>query len=325
MEFTRNLRYGDKGEDVFFIKKCLFELGQYSKSIKEIKSKTFRSDTKKAVKLYQRSHIDTNGRPLDVDGIIGKLTWNAIMRDYNNKVSAQGNTSKPNENASNSAITPQKPTNITRITQNEFPNLAPQTINLLNQAWAGISEARVEFCKLFLAHAYDQNRGGKIKGLYVWGDNLYNKDLKLNKPTVSHIEKKASGEDAKYFTEGRKEMMIAAINENPNLASADCSGAIVGVARVIGYIKANADARANGLCGSGYSKSINREALQPGDFVGYSGHIGLYLGKGMVVEAAGGAYGIQITDIDTRLRYDFVSDRFVKGTAWSRFRRPKWY
>ncbi len=321
MQFTRNLRYGDKGEDVLYIKQCLFALGQYSKSITKITNNKFRSDTKKAVTAYQRSHVDTNGKTLDVDGIIGKLTWGAIVRDYNNKMAAQNNSSGA------STGTEQKPvvTVSKRITQREFPNLAPATIDLLNQAWTGMSDARIEFCKMFLAHAYDPKKGGKIKGLYVWGDNLYNKDLTLNKPTVAHIQNKAAGKDAKYFTNGRKEMMIAAIKDNPNLAGADCSGSIIGIARVVGYIKANADATANTLCGSGYSKSITRDALQPGDFVGYDGHVGLYIGKNMAVEAAGGAYGIQITDLDARSRFDFVTGNTSKGKAWTKFRRCKWY
>lgn len=33
-----------------------------------------------AVKRFQAQHLDTEGRPLDVDGIVGPLTWAAVLR-----------------------------------------------------------------------------------------------------------------------------------------------------------------------------------------------------------------------------------------------------
>ena len=80
MEFTRNLKKGSYGEDVFYIKNLLFDLGYFSSDIKEIKSYSFGNDTVEAVEAFQRKNKDENGKNLKVDGIVGRLTWNAIEK-----------------------------------------------------------------------------------------------------------------------------------------------------------------------------------------------------------------------------------------------------
>ena len=81
MNYTRQLKKGDNGSDVRYMKDCLFELGYYAPNIKKISSNTFGNDTVRAVKKYQKANKDINGRQLDNDGIIGPLTWGAIKRD----------------------------------------------------------------------------------------------------------------------------------------------------------------------------------------------------------------------------------------------------
>ena len=80
MEFTRNLKKGSYGEDVFYIKNLLFDLGYFSSNIKEIKSYSFGNDAVEAVKAFQRKNKDENGKNLEVDGIVGRLTWSAIEK-----------------------------------------------------------------------------------------------------------------------------------------------------------------------------------------------------------------------------------------------------
>ena len=74
-----------------------------------------------------------------------------------------------------------------------------------------------------------------------------------------------------------------------------------------------------------HKKAINKSELIPADWVGKSGHIGTYVGGGLVVEFYGGAYGCQLTELDNRCGYDFLDKRFKKGSAWTKYRRPKYY
>src|SRR5574344_375614 len=81
MNYTRQLKKGDNGSDVRYMKDCLFELGYYASNIKKISSNTFGNDTVRAVKKYQKANKDINGRQLDKYRISGLLTWCAIKRD----------------------------------------------------------------------------------------------------------------------------------------------------------------------------------------------------------------------------------------------------
>lgn len=83
MKFIKNLRKGDSGSEVKFMQACLIEL-EYDLGPKGADG-DFGTKTKNAVKSYQQSHKDLNGFQLKDDGIIGKKTWDAIIRDYSNK------------------------------------------------------------------------------------------------------------------------------------------------------------------------------------------------------------------------------------------------
>lgn len=294
------LQKGSQGPEVRYIKEALLLLGQYEKHVTSISHDRFRSDTVRAVKRYQNTHIDVKGNRLEADGIVGPLTWDAIVRDYTNKTAA-------------------KPMPTTRrIDRNEFPHLKEETIEKLNAAWQGTSNIRVEMMKLALANATDNT---DINGFYMWGENLYNKDLAIN---IATPEKLLAGakRNPQYYNGGRLEMMLVAVKYGFH-AGADCSGMWIGILRRLALITAKTDATANGLCGIGYSQAITRQQLQPADPVGYPGHIGMYLGAGLVCEAAGGAYGIVITKLDNRILYSMVEKKHYMGKPWTRFRRWK--
>lgn len=73
MELKRLLKQGMSGADVRLAKDRLFALGFYSTNIKAITNSTLGSDSVAAVKRFQIK----NG--LQVDGIIGKITWAALF------------------------------------------------------------------------------------------------------------------------------------------------------------------------------------------------------------------------------------------------------
>lgn len=75
MNFARNLKKGMSGEDVFFCKQRLLELGFYADHIKTVTKKTFGLDTVAAVKRFQAQV------GLTVDGVIGEQTWAALFGD----------------------------------------------------------------------------------------------------------------------------------------------------------------------------------------------------------------------------------------------------
>ena len=70
------LRKGSKGEDVTRLQnllvKCGYWLGQWGVD------GDFGTATEKAVKLFQADHKDADGKPLVVDGVVGRKTWEAL-------------------------------------------------------------------------------------------------------------------------------------------------------------------------------------------------------------------------------------------------------
>jgi uncharacterized protein YgiM (DUF1202 family) len=179
--------------------------------------------------------------------------------------------------------------------------------------------------KLALAEAYDEASGARAypKSLYIRGGNIYNKDLSKNVISSADLEKYLDRNDYKEFYEGRETMLRAAVKNQPDCTGADCSGGVVGIWRKCGLSKTDMDATADGLCGNSYSSAIAKDDLMPGDFVGRSGHIGLYVGGGYVVEWVGGSYGCQLTKFSNRVAYDFIRKENRKLSAWTKYRRPK--
>ena len=66
-KYTRLLKKGMSGNDVRYIKDCLFKLKYYSSNITKISNNTFGNDTYNAVLSYQTSNKDISGNKLQVD------------------------------------------------------------------------------------------------------------------------------------------------------------------------------------------------------------------------------------------------------------------
>lgn len=308
MEFTRNLKKGSYGEDVFYIKNLLFDLGYFSSDIKEIKSYSFGNDTVEAVEAFQRKNKDENGKNLEVDGIVGRLTWNAIEK---------ATTQKPTPTPT--------PLPTSKSLLSSYRHIAASKRAKIEQDLAKVSGLRKEIVLEILDYAYDKDVAGDVRALYIYGANLYDQNLKINYADPTEVEKHAA-RYPNYFNGGRKEWMLEQIKRDPQLPASDCSGLEVGYLRKHKLVKSNFDTTANNFTTSKkYSTAIKKEQLRPGDWVGLNGHIGTYVGGGYVVEFYGGAYGCQLTDLNNRRGYDFVTRQVRAGKAWTRFRRPTFY
>lgn len=300
MKFERNLKKGMSGEDVRFVKDSLFSLGYYASKIEQITNSTFGSDTLLAVCKFQRK------KGLDPDGIVGPLTWNALEEALDSKK--------------------KKPTN-SKVSErlNKLTNISAAHRNAIAKDLANVSELRQEIVLEILSYAYDMDAPGNVQALYVYGANLYNKDLTINYGTAAKIEA-AARRYPKYFNGGRKEWMLEQIKKNSKLPISDCSGMEVGYMRKHKLVANTFDTTANNLTTSrAHSTAISKINLKPGDWVGKSGHIGTYVGGGLVVEFYGGAQACQLTDLNNRKGFNFVKGKVEAGEGWSRFRRPTYY
>lgn len=289
MEFTRNLKKGTSGEDVLFAKQRLVTLGYLYAATK----KTFGSDTLKSVKAFQLA----NG--LEADGIIGAETWAALFSD---------NTDKPTVEA---VILPER-----------FSQKARQAIGI---ALAQVTDVRREICLDALQYAVEATENPEsMLAFYIRGGNMYNHDLTLNVMTEAKLKayfKKSNY--APYFDGGRKELIQeTADNADYTLPGWDCSGLIIGLMRKHSIYNEEFDANANTL-GAGHA--VKTSNPQPGDWACKSGHIGLYVGAGYVVESVGGAYGVQLTEAATRKVFNFQTRKLQKMSAWEYFGDPKRY
>ena len=308
MEYTRLLKKGMSGNDVRYIKDCLFKLKYYSSNITKISNNTFGNDTYNAVLLYQTSNKDINGNKLEVDGIVGKKTWYAIERDFNNNIIAPDPT------------IPDTPIELL----DSYIHISSDKRKKIEADLALVSDIRTEIVLEALQYAYDKDVPGDVRALYLYGANLYNTNLNINYADSAEIDKLAA-RNPQYFDGGRKEWMKEQVKNNPKLPASDCSGFEVGYLRKHKLVKNTFDATANSLCSNSYSTAISKEDLKPADWVGKSGHIGTYVGGGYVVEFYGGAFGAQLTKLDKRQGYDFIKKKVVNGSPWTKFRRPSYY
>ena len=298
MKLTRNLKQKMSGPDVRFVKDALFSLGFYSFKTKQITNNTFGSDTFVAVCKFQRA------KGLEDDGIVGPQTWAALEE----------------------ALAAEKP-----VKEVDFPSLDKMKhISSAHRAaiakdLANVSELRQKIVLEILDYAYDKDVPGEPRALYIFGANLYDKDLKLNYADAAEIEKHAKRYPT-YFNGGRKEWMLEQVKKNPKLLASDCSGMEVGYLREHKLVPSSFDTTANNFTtAKQYSTPINKKDLKPGDWVGKAGHIGTYVGGGLVVEFYGGAYGCQLTELNNRRGWNFVAKRLEAGSPWTRFCRPKFY
>lgn len=307
-KYTRLLKKGMSGNDVRYIKDCLFKLKYYSSNITKISNNTFGNDTYNAVLSYQTFNKDISGNKLQVDGIVGKKTWGAIERDFNNNIVAP------------EPIIPDTPIELL----DSYTHISSDKRKKIEADLALVSDIRKEIVLEALQYAYDKDVKGNVRALYLFGANLYDTNLNINYADSAEIDRLAAM-NPQYFDGGRKEWMKEQVKNNPKLPASDCSGFEVGYLRKHKLVKNTFDVTANSLCSNSYSTAISKEDLKPGDWVGKSGHIGTYVGGGFVVEFYGGAYGCQLTKLDDRRGYDFIKKKVVKGSAWTKFRKPNFY
>ena len=183
---------------------------------------------------------------------------------------------------------------------------------------SAVSPLRRQLVEAALPFSFDphgEQAAAFPKSLYIWGANLYGPDGELYCPTSASVSLLAARKPA-FFSGGRREMILSALQNaaslGDRLSGADCSGAIVGLWRRFNLVAPTFDAIANRLLHAPLSYPIEREALLPGDLVGFDGHIGLYAGAGRVVEWAGGAYGCQLTRLTGRCCWSFTEKKLIR-------------
>lgn len=285
MEFTRNLKRYMVGEDVRAVKDKLVELGYLEKATHNM----FGNDTYRAVKAFQAVSN------LEQDGIVGILTWTALFMD---------------------------PEPI----PSDIPDwFSPAVRTEISLALANTSAKRRKICQMALQYCVDRNTNPVLlRGFYIRGANLFDKDLSLHIMTESRLKSYfAKSSYAPYYDGGRKEMMEKnAKARGYIIPGADCSGFIVGLWRKAGVVSSGFDATANNLYGS---YCIPVKTPQPGDLAHKDGHIGLYVSSNLIVESAGGAYGVQLTRTKERKLLNFVDRKIHKLSSWSHAGDPKVY
>lgn len=268
MEYTREIKKGMSGNDVFYIKNKLFDLGMYAPKIKEIKSRTFGSDSVLATKNFQTQY------KLKVTGTVNKITWDTIEKAW-----------EPEPQP-----IPPEPTP-TPSYLSEYTWLDPKKREAIEKDLAKVSELRRNICLDILKYAFDpEYRSGNVRALYMWAENMYNTSLKLNYATKEKIER-GSKKYPQYYDGGRKEWMLKQVEANPYLPCSDCSGMEVGWLRKFKLVSNKFDRNSTALASKACSIKTTREAALPATFIHRPGHIGTYVGGGYVVEFVGGAYG----------------------------------
>ena len=294
MPLTRTLRYGTAGEDVLRVKQRLLALGCYEARITQLQSSTFGRDTLKAVFAFQTR------AGLTADGVVGPLTYAALFSEEVPEAIPVDRGSIPAQIGDTAAAS-------------------------IMAALAGASETRRKIVLDALSFAYDATQKRDFPtSLYIRGGNLYNTDLLPNVITLGRIASGAARQP-EFYDGGRREMMERAVEANPAITGADCSGGVVGLLRHAGIVKPTYDLAADGFEVSGSMKKIEQGELLPADLLHKSGHIGLYVGGGYAAEWMGGAYGCQLTKLTNRRGWNFVKHTNDRFGAWTSYLRPSWY
>lgn len=300
MEYTRQLKRGKSGDDVLYMKKRLVELGYLYAATK----KTFGGDTYKAVKAFQAAN------DLEIDGVVGPLTWAAL---FSNVESCDSENEEEKEQAPVEAV--------------KIPDWYGEEAKVaIGRDLASVSEERRKVCLKALEWAIDPlHPTATLKGFYIRAGKAYGTDLKPNLMTKEKLDKYFKKSSySQYFDNGRKEMMLdQAAKDNYDKIGCDCSGFVCGIWRITKVVSSGFAACANTLYNS---KCVKRSGNPiPGDLAWKSGHIGIYVGGGYVVESVGGAYGIQLTKTSKRQVYNYVKKKLEKMNGWTHFGDPKAY
>jgi peptidoglycan hydrolase-like protein with peptidoglycan-binding domain len=294
MTQRRTIRIGSEGEDVREAKLRLFALGCYAEHVTAVTTDVYGADTQDAVRTFQfRSG-------LTADGIIGPLTWAALF--------------------------PEEHPIPTALKRGQIPQqIGDAAAGAILAALDAQSEARRGIVLDALQYAYDADMASRYPiSLYIRGGNLYNTDLTPNVITLKRIETGARRQP-EYYDGGRREMMERAVQNNPAITGADCSGGVVGLLRHAGVVSPKYDLSADGFAANTRYKHIKSEALLPADLLHKNGHVGLYAGGGYAVEWMGGAYGCQLTRLAARHGWNFVTQRMDRFGSWTEFLRPNEY
>ena len=286
MEFKRNLKRYMIGDDVLAVKNRLKEMGYLTR----VSHSLYGNDTFKAVKTFQ------NANNLESDGIVGRLTWSALFDE---------------------------PSPVVPV---EIPaHISKAKATAIATDLACVSDVRRDICLMALQYAVDPDaHGDTMRCFYVRGGNLFNTDLSLNVMTEAKLKKYfAKASYAPYYDGGRKELIQKmAIDSGYTIGGADCSGTVVGLWRKAKVVKTGFDANANGLYNSYCTDTKNPIA---GDLAWRSGHIGIYVGGGYVVENIGGEFGCQITAKANRKCWSYRDKKYHTMGKWSAFGDPKVY
>ncbi len=291
------IKLGSAGKDVRKYKDILFKLGYLHASTHD----RFGSDTDKAVRAFQEDHH------LAVDGIIGKNTSAALL------------------NTAAKITTPVPEPQVIQYLS-DCPGLPADALKAINLDLQDETPCRISVIQEALRWLFPYC-------LYVFGANLYTPSLAVQLPTPGYIDAR-SKVTPRYFNGGRaawiKAQYAKAVAANQRIGCADCSGFLVGIWRFKKLVAAGFDTTANGIYHS-YCKALKSVGLKPGDCVfravssGHIVHTGLYVGAGYTVEAAGGAYGVQLSRLDDHIIINKMTGHAERHNAWTHFGQPKIY
>lgn len=317
MIHTRLLEEGcEPGADILYMKQRLYNMGMLETEIDASIKTEFDEEMRIAVLNFQdRNKI--NGEPIELTGQIDAEIWDAIIREHNTQYLAR--TPIFNEDsimASGESIG--KPFIMPY-------SIHPDKAEAIAKDLGGVSYIRRAIVMEALRFAYDPAvpRYYPIS-LYIIGKTLYDK-YGLGEPMIV-TDKIIDQQDKRYLlTEEKVRMMREAISFDRSITGADDCGGIVGLCHFAGVCKIGTDVPSKSLASDLYSTAINKEELQPGDWLYKPHHIGLYVGGGYGVEWIGVVFGCQLTAIDDRVGYNFVKNAMVKLSPWENYRRPKWY
>lgn len=292
----RVLHHGDSGEDVFLVKRELFQKGYYPPSVKEIKSDRWGNDTDRAVENFRSRYIP--------QGEINDVLWDAIFE------------AEP-------------------LPEAEIPpNIGMTARTAIDHALQGISARRKAMVLNALAFAWDPEIPVEYPySFYIRAANLYDGVGSLHVMTKARLDAYFSKSSySQYYSNGRKEMMLKASEASGYTNSgADCSGGVVGLLRNADLVKSGWDCSADGFFKqTGSWSHVQPSEMLPGDLVHKSGHIGMFVGGGYTVSWEGGAYGCQLIqvgkDLDQKRRdFDFVSRGYKTLGRWEHYLHGKFY
>lgn len=195
---------------------------------------------------------------------------------------------------------------INRFGEDVARNLA-QCISAVNEKRQSICIEAVDLC------TFNTEQNKQMKCAYIRGGNSYDKDLTPHCMTKSRLNTYfAKSAYSQYFDKGRKEMIERFAKESGyTMLGCDCSGFIVGLLRKNKVVSSGYDATADNL----YKASKKTIALTSGNLVHKSGHCGIIVSSRYAVECVGGAYGLQMTDIEERKVFNFVSGKTEKMSS----------